>query len=337
MAQITLNSTGVASNGSLVLQSNGTTTALTVDASQNVTLEKNLTFTGTGNRITGDFSNATSANRVTFQSSTTNGNTIVQAMPNGTAIQTQIALFTDSALTNGNFGDITLNNSEFRLRTIALGTGTAVPMTFSIAGSERMRIDTSGNLLVGTTTATGGRIVSEANSFNTSGADNWKKGAFNGRGSFGGPLSFVNTGGASDGFCFYLTGTPSTLNVQFGANGGTPSAGVTLSSTGTSWAAFSDERLKTAIIPFVNPIQKVCTLRAGTGRFLTDKEGLSRSFLIAQDVQAILPEAIDVGQDEQQTLSLRYTDVIPLLVAAIQEQQALIQSLTTRITALEAK
>jgi hypothetical protein len=36
MAQITLNSTGVASNGSLVLQSNGTTTAVTVDASQNV-------------------------------------------------------------------------------------------------------------------------------------------------------------------------------------------------------------------------------------------------------------------------------------------------------------
>jgi hypothetical protein len=36
MAQITLNSSGVASNGSLLLQSNGTTTAVTVDASQNV-------------------------------------------------------------------------------------------------------------------------------------------------------------------------------------------------------------------------------------------------------------------------------------------------------------
>ena len=36
MAQITLNSTGVASNGTLALQSNGTTTAVTIDASQNV-------------------------------------------------------------------------------------------------------------------------------------------------------------------------------------------------------------------------------------------------------------------------------------------------------------
>ena len=36
MAQITLNSSGVASNGSLLLQSNGTTTAVTIDTAQNV-------------------------------------------------------------------------------------------------------------------------------------------------------------------------------------------------------------------------------------------------------------------------------------------------------------
>jgi len=36
MAQITLNSTGVASSGSLVLQTNGTTTAATIDTSQNM-------------------------------------------------------------------------------------------------------------------------------------------------------------------------------------------------------------------------------------------------------------------------------------------------------------
>ena len=45
---------------------------------------ENLNFGGTGRRITGDFSNATVANRVGFQSSTTNGNTYVLAVPNGT-------------------------------------------------------------------------------------------------------------------------------------------------------------------------------------------------------------------------------------------------------------
>ena len=38
MAQITLNSSGVASNGTLKLQSNGTTDAVTIDTSQNMGL-----------------------------------------------------------------------------------------------------------------------------------------------------------------------------------------------------------------------------------------------------------------------------------------------------------
>ena len=103
----------------------------------------------------------------------------------------------------------------------------------------------------------------------------------------------------------------------------------------TAWTANSDERLKTTLTPFSNAIEKVSTLRAGTGRYLTDDENVSRSFLIAQDVQQVLPEAVDVQEDDNGTLGLRYTDLIPLLTTAIQEQQALIVSLTARISALE--
>lgn len=46
MAQITLNSSGVASNGSLVLQTNGTTTAATFDTSQKLTLPNDATISG---------------------------------------------------------------------------------------------------------------------------------------------------------------------------------------------------------------------------------------------------------------------------------------------------
>ena len=49
-----------------------------------MSLGNNLTFTGTGRHITGDFSTATIADRVSFQSSTTNGATTIQAIPNGT-------------------------------------------------------------------------------------------------------------------------------------------------------------------------------------------------------------------------------------------------------------
>jgi hypothetical protein len=113
------------------------------------------------------------------------------------------------------------------------------------------------------------------------------------------------------------------------------SVGVYLGYGNTSWSSSSDERIKTAITPFENALDKVCTLRAGTGRYLTDEETVSRSFLIAQDVQAVLPEAVNVQDDEIGTLGLQYTDVIPLLVAAIKEQQAIITALTERITALE--
>jgi hypothetical protein len=51
-------------------------------------------------------------------------------------------------------------------------------------------------------------------------------------------------------------------------------------------------------------------------------------FLIAQDVQAVLPEAVTVDADHY--LNLRYTDVIPLIVAGHREHEA-------RLAALEAR
>ena len=83
-------------------------------------------------------------------------------------------------------------------------------------------------------------------------------------------------------------------------------------------------------------LAKVGTLRAVIGKFKTDPIGIRRSFLIAQDVQAVLPEAISVQDDPQQTLGLAYTDVIPLLTAALKESLARIEALEATVTALQA-
>ena len=69
------------------------------------------------------------------------------------------------------------------------------------------------------------------------------------------------------------------------------------------------------------------------GKYKKDVQGTRRVFLIAQDVQAVLPEAVNAQNDEIKTLGLQYTDVIPLLVAAIQEQQVIIESLKARLDA----
>jgi len=144
-------STQAASNVSITGGTiNGTTVGATTPATGTFTSlsdSGNLTFTGTGNRITGDFSNATQANRVVFQSSTTNGQTSISMTPNGTSTSSSYSLYSDSAMANGSVGNIIINPSgspEFRINSTIVGTGTYLPITLNTSGTERVRIATTG-------------------------------------------------------------------------------------------------------------------------------------------------------------------------------------------------
>ena len=144
----------------------------------------NLTFTGTGNRITGDFSNATFANRVAFQTSTANGVTGVQALPNGTSQTATFDVYNAADPTNASFGQLQINASDVRVVSNIRGTGTYLPMTFYTGGSESMRLSATSKALIlsgGDTTANGTGITfpaTQSASSNANTLDDYEEGTF---------------------------------------------------------------------------------------------------------------------------------------------------------------
>lgn len=118
------------------------------------------------------------------------------------------------------------------------------------------------------------------------------------------------------------------------ANGTT---GTYLTWTGNTWTATSDERVKLIIEGIDDALNKLSNVRTVTGRYNSDEESVSRSFLIAQDFQSILPEAVDVPEDPEKPLGLSYEATIPLVVAGVKELVTQINSVKAEIASVRQR
>jgi hypothetical protein len=223
----------------------------------------------------------------------------------------------------------------------------------AITFTQAMTLDASGNFIVGGTSAV----------YGSSG-----RGVITINGSSEALLGFT-VGGADKGF-LYHTGTNLTLSntaagaVIFQTNnteraritsggevyiaGTTDQGAYNLQVNGTGvWGAGayvngSDARIKKEITTLDSALDVVVSLRPVTFRYKEEysKDQSIQPGFIAQELQAAMTDKPYLGgivQEGPQHLNVAYQSLIPLLTKAIQEQQALIESLTARIAALEAK
>ncbi|MBH0033052.1 MULTISPECIES: hypothetical protein [Gammaproteobacteria] len=124
----------------------------------------NVNFSGTGRRITADFSNATVASRAMFQTSTTNGATVLGAMPSGAGGYSEYSLYNGPDPTNAAKFDFSISGSTARLRSTAIGTGASLPINIETPGGTTLHLGTNGDVLalrgaLGYGTGAGGTVT----------------------------------------------------------------------------------------------------------------------------------------------------------------------------------
>ena len=223
-------------------------------------------------------------------------------------------------------------------------------MQVHVAGSERARIDSSGNLLVGMTSTSstdgayitqGGSVVIASSLANTTSSYlGWTSPVFTSGNQTKYGIRLSN--GSSQNFNFGQftdsSGFLGTLIQSDNTNLGTiirsGSNGVRLSVNASSWSSYSDERLKDISGNIDSALDKVDAMRGVYFSWKEDEESKTYCGLIAQEVEAVLPEVIDDDSDYKQ---VRYTEIIPLLVEAIKELKAQNKTLKARIETLENK
>lgn len=200
------------------------------------------------------------------------------------------------------------------------GSGSYGPIKFNTGNAEAARIDSSGNLLVGTTTSQGRFTVKSAAasgsayvvSFGSSTTDNIL--TLRDDGLFG-------TGTATNSPYNYTTASAANLFVNSGGN---------------FQRSTSSLRYKTNVETATHGLKEVLELRPVTYNGKNDGDVVFGG-LIAEEVDAIGLKEFVVYDDENRPDALAYGNMVSLAFKAIQELSAKLDAAEARIAALEAK
>jgi len=156
----------------------------------------------------------------------------------------------------------------------------------------------------------------------------------------------TSTAASSSGICFQSNDTSQFYRggdgsaIQF-FRSSTQVGRIDVSGSATSYVTSSDYRLKEDVQPMAGALAKVAALKPVTYKWKVD--GSSGQGFIAHELAEVCPDAVSGTKDavdeegEIKPQGIDTSFLVATLTAAIQEQQAIIESLTARIAALEAK
>jgi hypothetical protein len=271
------------SSGVLALQTAGTT-AVTVDTSQNVGVGTTSPDSSNKLQVAGDFAVSWDANKF-----------IGMKFGAGTSYKMGLVL----------------NNTTRECKVWSQSSDSDDKITFYTGPtpSERMRIASNGNVLVGTTSVSAGRV------------------------------NVLAAAGAS-GIVVQVTNN-GDYGLAFNNASGTNVGRIQIDSAATSYVTSSDYRLKEDIAPMTGALAKVIALKPVTYKWKID--GSDAEGFIAHELAEVSPQCVSGAKDAVDAngnpvyQGIDTSFLVATLTAAIQEQQALITSLTARIAALEVK
>ncbi len=256
-----------------------------------------LTITGTGESGNLQFANSISA-------SPNNGNIEWHDVGNTSSTSTR-----NCFITSGSSGTAANNKGGF----IAFGTKSD---GVANAADERVRIDPSGTLLVGRSSAYGD-------------------------GAVGTPSFQVNGVVGSRAAAGFIANTTGSINMLGFINPNGTVGAINVTGSNTSYNTSSDYRLKNTIAPIMGALDRVALLKPVTYKWIAD--GSDGQGFIAHELAEVEPgcvtgekDAVDAeGKPQYQGIDTSF--LVATLAAAIQELKAIVDEQAAKIAALEAK